>query len=270
MKSTASVFAILLGTVATVTLMQTVVISLSPKQINEKAKQFIVRIDGSEVAPKGNGSGSIIGHDGNIYQVLTNWHVVGQSNNLKDYTIRTSDNNTHQVTAIQRLNGADLAIITFNSSENYTLAKLGDSQSLSEGQPIHYAGYPASKPRVYRFYSSESINGFIPSASAKDGYEIIFTGSIVHGMSGSPLLDDNGYLIGIYGQGESGGTLYGIPINTAKRLAQKQGINLITSPSPTPPTQPNTEFPPSTIPSRPPTITPTIIPTTPNCSGYQC
>ncbi|MCH2247788.1 MAG: hypothetical protein MK111_24700, partial [Crocosphaera sp.] len=52
---------ILLGTIATVTLIQPVAVSLSPTEINDKAKQFIVKIDGSDAAPKGNGSGSIIG-----------------------------------------------------------------------------------------------------------------------------------------------------------------------------------------------------------------
>lgn len=233
MKPTASLFAILLATVATVTLVQTVAISLSSTQINEKAKQFTVRIDGSEAAPKGNGSGSIIGRNGNIYKVLTNWHVVSQSNNLKDYTIQTSDGHTHRVKAIQRLNGADLAIITFESSQNYTLAKLGDSQTLIEGQTIHYAGYPASKPRGYQFYSNQNINGFLPQSAVENGYGLIFTGTALPGMSGSPLLDDNGDIIGIYGRSEQnlagGVSLYGIPINTAKQLAQQQGIDLITS-----------------------------------------
>ncbi|EHJ11510.1 tetratricopeptide repeat-containing S1 family peptidase, partial [Crocosphaera watsonii] len=225
---------ILLGTIATVTLIQPVAVSLSPTEINDKAKQFIVKIDGSDAAPKGNGSGSIIGRNGNNYQVLTNWHVVSESDNFNDYKIQTSDGTIHAVTQIKRLNGADLAIINFSSSNSYSVAKLGDSRNLTEGQTIHFSGYPAQKPRSYLFYPNQNINGFIPTASAEDGYEIIFTGAIVPGMSGSPLLNENGEIIGIYGRGGFGGPLYSIRVNTAISLAQQQGLN-IASGSPSPP-----------------------------------
>ncbi|EHJ11509.1 S1 family peptidase, partial [Crocosphaera watsonii] len=205
---------ILLGTIAPVTLIQTVAISLSPTEINQKAKEFIVKINGSDAAPKGNGSGSIIERDGNIYQVLTNWHVVSESKNLNDYTIQTSDGNEHYLTKIQQLNGADLAIIYFRSDNNYPVATLGDSSKLGEGQTIHYGGYPNKNPRIYRFFRDQSISGLLSSSQAENGYEIIFTGEAFPGMSGSPLLDENGHIIGIYGQSQqehSGGlSLYGI------------------------------------------------------------
>ncbi len=121
---------ILLANIATITVINTVVMSLEPTEINQRSKKFIVRINGSNSAPKGNGSGSIIERNGNIYQVLTNWHVVSEpAANVKDYTIQTSDGKLHKVTKIQRLNGADLAIIYFRSNNNYPVATLGDSRN---------------------------------------------------------------------------------------------------------------------------------------------
>ncbi|WP_048323126.1 S1 family peptidase, partial [Crocosphaera watsonii] len=127
---------ILLGTIATIPLVQLVAISLEATEIDEKAEKFIVKINGSDATPKGNGSGSIIGRNGNNYQVLTNWHVVSESDNVNDYTIETSDGTPHAVKQIKRLNGADLAIITFSSSNVYSVAKLGNSGSLTRGQKI--------------------------------------------------------------------------------------------------------------------------------------
>ncbi|EHJ11511.1 Peptidase S1, chymotrypsin, partial [Crocosphaera watsonii WH 0003] len=121
-------------------------------------------------------------------------------------------------------------------------------------------GYPAQQPRTYLFYPEQNINGFIPAASADDGYEIIFTGAIVPGMSGSPLLDENGEIIGVYGRGGYGGPLYGIRINTAIKLAQQQGINIASiTPIPQPSPSPVTQKPPTPQPSPTPTPQPRPI-----------
>ena len=86
--------------------------------------------------------------------MLTNWHVVDSDNK---YTIETSDGITHQSSKIEEIQGLDLALIYFNSSQSYPVARKGNSDELSEGDTIHYGGYPASQGRVYRFFSSQSI-----------------------------------------------------------------------------------------------------------------
>ena len=57
--------------------------ALTSQQINARAKEFTVRIDGQS-----NGSGAIVARNGNTYTVLTNWHVVEESG---QYTVQTSD-----------------------------------------------------------------------------------------------------------------------------------------------------------------------------------
>ena len=189
--------------------------ALNPEEVNLRAKQIIVRIDGAN-----QGSGSLIGQSGNTYTVLTNWHVVKDGG---DYTIQTIDGRKHQVdsASIERLPGLDLAIFKFNSSQNYQVAELGDANNLSEGQTVYFAGYPGElrqeDNRYYRFFTANLV-GILPKAT-EDGYSLVYSGEAFPGMSGGPVLNKQGLMIGIHGEANihavSGGTSnYGIAINS--------------------------------------------------------
>lgn len=178
------------------------------------------------------GSGFIVSREGEIYMAITNWHVVAREGN---YLVKTGDGRTHEVETIRSFPGIDVAVVTWKSDRDYEVARRGDSNQLSEGQMVHIAGYPAASvvasDRTYRFYGSQSIIGFLTQNNIRDGYELIFTGRAIPGMSGSPILDNNGRVIGIYGKSEIDGntgesTLFGIPINTAEKLANRNGISL--------------------------------------------
>ena len=200
-------------------------LSLSPVEVNRKVKEIAVRINGTS-----SGSGAIISRQGDTYIVLTNWHVVEEPD---QYTIQTFDGQSHSVIEKRQLIGADLAIVYFSSGARYSIAQRGDSRYLIEGQNVYFAGYPAlvGSP-TYRFYAGNLI-GFL-SPPNQDGYELIYSGEAISGMSGSPIFDDNGVLIGIYGQTEleprtGSPSLYGIPIDTAEKLSRRIGIDLVES-----------------------------------------
>ena len=222
-------------------------ICLSPVEINRKAKEIAVRIKGNA-----NGSGVIISRQDNNYLVLTNWHVVEEPGN---YTIQTFDGQSYSVIKKQQLIGADLAIVYFSSSEPYAVAQRGNSQYLTEGQNVYFAGYPAlvGSP-TYRFYTGNLI-GFLAPPN-QDGYELIYSGEAISGMSGSPVFDNDGILIGIYGQTEleprtGSPSLYGIPINTVEKLSRRMGIDLEESTSaslPSIPSPPRESKPSPTLP----------------------
>jgi tetratricopeptide (TPR) repeat protein len=91
------------------------------KTIQDKAKQFTVRID----YPDGNGSGVIVAKNGETYYVLTAKHVVEQQ---EEYQIVTSDDKEHQVEPnnIKTLEGADLAVLQFQSGQMYQIATLAE------------------------------------------------------------------------------------------------------------------------------------------------
>ncbi len=196
---------------------------ITPQQLNRRVKQFTVRIDGVQ-----NGSGVIIDESDNNYTVLTNWHVVQEPG---AYTIQTSDGREHRVNyqQVQELAGVDLALVKFNSEQNYQIAEVGDSDYLSEGQSVHLAGYPGVKTnndRIYRFYNLNIVS--LLDTPINKGYSVLYEGETISGMSGSPLLDDKGNLVGIHGiyrvddPAIRKGSSYAIPINTYKELVAEE------------------------------------------------
>ena len=205
---------------------QQVTQALSPEQINLRAKQITVRIDGS-----GMGSGVIIAQSNNTYQVLTNWHVV---KNPGQYTVQTIDGRQHPVNYadIHQLSGLDLAIVTFSANHNYQVADIGNSAQLTEGQNVYFTGYPGElrqeDNRYYRFFPANLV-GVLPQ-STQNGYSLIYNGEAFPGMSGGPVLDKNALLIGIHGEANIHAVTgavsnYGIPINSYKQAIANNTAN---------------------------------------------
>jgi serine protease Do len=189
--------------------------ALSPEEVNLRVKQIIVRIDGASV-----GSGSLIERTNDSYTVLTNWHVM---KNQGEYVVSTIDGRQHQVDpkSIRQIGKLDLAIAKFTSNQNYQVAELGNSANLNEGQSVYFAGYPGElRPednRYYRFFSA-SLVGILPK-STNNGYSLVYNGEAFPGMSGGPVFNQDGLMIGIHGEANvnalSGGTSnYAIPIDT--------------------------------------------------------
>ena len=169
--------------------------ALERSEISALAKQYTVLIDGEE-----RGSGTIIEKDGNTYTVLTNWHVVDTPG---EYEIVTPDREKYQVVynQIRYLPEIDVAIIKFESDQNYKVAELGNSDEIVEGNTIYVAAYPDPFPgvpqRIYLFFSTE-VNGKL--SQAEQGYTLLYGQSGTPGTSGGPLVDENGRIVGINGK----------------------------------------------------------------------
>ncbi|MGB5637109.1 MAG: GUN4 domain-containing protein [Waterburya sp.] len=196
--------------------------ALAPEEINLRAKQIIVRIDGASI-----GSGSIVDYSDNVYTVLTNWHVM---KNQGKYIVQTIDGRKHQVipATIKQLPELDLAVFQFTSNQNYQTAELGDSSNLSEGQNVYFAGYPGElrreDNRYYRFFPANLV-GMLPK-STENGYSLIYNGEAFPGMSGGPVFSKDGLMIGVHGEANihalSGGTSnYAIPISKYQQAIAK-------------------------------------------------
>ncbi|PSB02422.1 trypsin-like peptidase domain-containing protein [Merismopedia glauca] len=215
-----SQLATLMATVIVVGLVQ-VGLALSPPEVSDLAKRITVRIDGG--AP---GTGVIVSQQGNTYTVLTNAHVLPKR---KSYMVRTFDGRIYQVSArqIKRLLGVDLSILEFSSQESYAIAEIGNSDQLTEGILLYIGGWAATdrvnRERGYRF-SEGRLSG--RATNPEEGYALIYSNVVKPGMSGSPILNDEGQLVGINGKavpdlrtGEV--DYYGIPINIYLQLAKK-------------------------------------------------
>jgi len=229
---------VLLGAATTIVLLQPqVAMALSTDEISDIAKEFTVSID--SLYP---GSGIIIAQKRETYYGLTAAHVI-QHQDL-DYEVVTHDKKRYllDLSTVKRLPGADLAVFQFSSSQTYRVAKLAASAQLREGSPVYVAGYP--KPgqgiREYFYRFTSGIIAGRPTRPLEGGYALVYENTTRVGMSGGPVLDAEGRVVGIHGKGEgepglheSGaagfnkiGFNWGIPIETFIDLAKTAGINL--------------------------------------------
>lgn len=193
--------------------------SLSPtyahveQPVTKIAKQITVRI----FTVSGAGSGVIIAREGQTYTVLTCNHVVEPNQQFK---VLTPDGKIHKVVRkpIPHLNGVDLALVQFQSHIPYSVARLSKFTNIKEiavEQPAYASGFPNYHQvsanglestfdwglRAYQLTTGK-VSMLLLEHTLAGGYQLGYTNDIELGMSGGPVLDVDGYLIGINGWGK--------------------------------------------------------------------
>ncbi|MDB9455908.1 tetratricopeptide repeat protein [Dolichospermum circinale CS-534/05] len=195
----------------------------SNSQVDTIAEKITVLIDSPEP-----GSGVIIKKEGNTYTVLTANHVV-KNRNFK-YTIVTPDKQRYSLnyqTVKQLSNKIDLAVLQFTSSKSYEVAKLGNSDILERSTNVYVAGFPKAtagvKLSVYDCRGGQVIAN-ASQVTVDNGYNLIYDNPTLSGMSGGAVLNDQGELIAIHGQGEGSIDIDFDKINTSSATV-KSGRN---------------------------------------------
>ncbi|WP_125731505.1 serine protease [Microcystis viridis] len=226
-------------------------------ELETKAKGFTVRIDSSSQA---NGSGAIIAREGKSYTVLTADHVlcekIAEEKTCADYTytLTTSDGKTLPLDrkTIIRQEGVDLAIFTFESNENYPVAEIAN-YSPNRESPVFVAGFPKiGDKRAGWLFSGGAVKSqeegllatrqsdftitqsgaSIRVSSLSGGYDMVYTSITFGGMSGGPVLNAAGQVIGIHGRSEGVkgkiqlGFSLGIPISSFIGLQERFRVKL--------------------------------------------
>ena len=220
-----------------IALVQTqIAVALSRTEVGKIATEVTVQINSKTKY----GSGVIIKKSGNTYTVLTAAHVV----EIPDtYEIKTFDGQRYQVNynrSVKQLPGIDLAVVQFTSSQNYTVAKIGNSDESTLATTAYVAGFLAPTRAI-----SNSVLNFTPgeitaNGSQGDGYALIYDNNTQEGMSGGPVMNEKGELVGVHGRTNKDpnnvktGLSLGIPINTFLRLSAKVGVDVGVRPPNTP------------------------------------
>ena len=200
------------------------VASVSPQKLASKvdrvASEISIRILDEEFL----GSGFIVRQSDREYIAVTNQHVLRAGE--PPYTIETADGKTYAAEVITDMMASDyqydLAILKFKADAIYKTAKIGSSFSLEVGESVFAAGFPYHEPTLQQAseLASESnsalnnsqINSprklalkkgrvaIILNRALEEGYQIGYTNDVKKGMSGGPLLNSKGEVIGINGK----------------------------------------------------------------------
>jgi Tfp pilus assembly protein PilF len=225
-----------------VALVQQAATAKSAEEVGSIATAITVEIKSTN--PPDLGSGILLQRQQDVYTLLTAKHVV------KDYailTIKTSDGAIHKSLpgSIRKSeNNLDLAILKFRSSKNYSLVNIGTSKTLKRGSTVYVAGFPkAVDETVISTGLLNFTDGKVTGVAAKgnsSGYSLIYGNQTLPGMSGGPVLNENGELVAIHGQGERDGEQktgrnLGIVVERFGAVALAMGIQLdqpVTTPAP--------------------------------------
>jgi S1-C subfamily serine protease len=201
----------------------------SSTSVYKIASQTTVLIDGQTT---GSGSGVIISKIAGTYYVLTAKHVVDRPGK---YTLIDPNGKKYALdySQVKKFTNLDLAVVQFKSTDNLAIAQMGDSEKVSQGDSIYVSGWPAVDQAITKhshLVTEGRIAGVRPANS--DGYELMYGNSTGPGMSGGPIFNNTGRVVGIHGRAAGNtvigkvGINLGIPIHLFWRQAPQAGLNL--------------------------------------------
>lgn len=168
---------------------------LSTEQIRHTTQAITVKVMSKEFL----GSGILLKKQDSVYIVLTNAHVLRADE--PPYRVQTPDGRiwSANLLANVKFDTNDLAILQFRSPDrNYTVASIAFNPTI--GDEVFAAGFPHGddgKDKGFTFTTGK-VELILPKALA-GGYQIGYTNDIQKGMSGGPLLNHQGKVVGVNG-----------------------------------------------------------------------
>ena len=176
---------------------------IAEKQLCQTAAKFTVKI----ISGEGWGTGILVQKQDNVYTLVTNDHVLRDK--TENFVVETEDGEQYQASLLvnfhhNQITGNDLAILQFNSLKNYPIVSLAKWQKEERVMAI---GFPmdvnvtTSKKGGLTCTKLGEVSKYL-ARPMRSGYQIGYKLTVFNGMSGGPLLNNHGQLVGIIGMGE--------------------------------------------------------------------
>ncbi|USR90103.1 serine protease [Phormidium yuhuli AB48] len=171
----------------------------------EEARGISVRV----MARSGWGTGVLLARNESTYIVITNRHVLNGEEH--EHEIETSNGQIYRARELHEpaLDAYDLALLEFNSSNDHSIAQLGESVNLPQGTVTFAAGFPLEQEDRVESLGTDVFNDGFKFTQGEislqlerpleEGYQLGYTNAIEKGMSGGPVLNRAGELIAING-----------------------------------------------------------------------
>ena len=151
----------------------------------------------------GHGTGFFVRGSKDVCTVVTARHVVALSNQLQ---LQTVDGKLWQTSNIESFPNYDLAVVTFAPEGEtcpYRALQMGDSDRVKDGDTIYLRGFPAGQvSRGVSLFSNGTVSGILesPILEILEGYGLFYQATTADGMSGGPVVNVDGKVIGVHGR----------------------------------------------------------------------
>ncbi|WP_019498776.1 S1 family peptidase [Pseudanabaena sp. PCC 6802] len=202
------------------------------------------------------GSGFIVAKLGNTYFAATNLHVALRPDAI--YGIRTYDGKVHfstngkassnlskkGITSFPiiyfgeagedgKIKGFDLAVVGFQSDRDYPVAKV-NLVDFNKNDRTFVFGWPDPGDRTPRRtcrFSPGNLQEILNPPNPNGGYGLLYSSETYIGMSGGPVFNDRGEIIGIHGRGKEPTVPFnqGIKARDLKSEAEKYKLQVFQS-----------------------------------------
>jgi Trypsin-like peptidase domain len=152
--------------------------------------------------------------------VVTAWHAVGGCGKLSAYS--ETEGNSYRLNILRVLKDADLALLVLEGGISLqTLPETAPSSVLHADQDLHVIGFPfgsihATGSLLHLGFGGQKLSDYLSPdvsrdllryGSPKPDINVIFVDKLVPGLSGAPIMNDKGEVVGIADGGLQGGTV---------------------------------------------------------------
>jgi len=183
-------------------------------------------INVSTLGGGGTGSGVVYKHEGDFYYLVTNQHVVADYATLSLVYEKNGllfEITDEDITLLGEDETTDLAVLKFESTEDFSVIPLGDSYQMEVGDFVFAIGNPLG----FDYYGTVTMG--VISGTARyvtdgtfDATLLQHDAAISPGNSGGALVNINGELVGINNmkivEDNVSNIGFSIPVNTVKRI----------------------------------------------------